>query len=880
MTRPLLSTKITLPPLGAAHIPRPRLLDAIALHPQSRLILLSAPAGFGKTSCLLEWVHALQASGTRVAWYALDAQDNDPARFAAYLRGAFLAALGDSPHLNGETAAHPEEVLTGIVNALAGDDRPVTLVLDDYHLITAPEVHAALGLALEHLPPNLRVAIGSRADPPLQLSRLRARGQVAEVRAADLRFNPAEIVRFFERALGLTPSAQHVGKLDRMSEGWAAALRLMTLSLDSAGQPVDDAAVERLLRRYSRAHQHIFDYFADEVFAQQDADARRFLLETGILNRLTPDLCAAVTGSCAAPLLLERLSRGGLFLIPLSDVEPVFRYHHLAEDFLRQRLRLEAPERFRDLHRAAAAWFEARGELPDAVRHALEAEDYALAAWLIEERAWEALTSRGEIMTILSWLPRFTEAFLADRPRLSLYFSRALYLTGDIERSAVYVALAQAALDAQPADAPDQVALRTIALNYQATLAAYQGRVSEARELVGRALPHRQAVDPLGQVRLVDTAGFVHYLTGDISEARRWYEEASALAQAIEHVYLTVDAEYYLAEIERSAGLLTPAQDRCERLLERYPRPVAPLSAMMIPLAAVVYERGDALRAEALLREAVAMTRRANMVDILWPACMQLAELLARTGRFDEALTFTRQSEAAVAGFRSPMMRAYVAASQARVLLLQRRLDEAGAWADAYTQAPPPPHTGVYEALTLARVRLAQDQPEQALAVLEPIRAQAVADGRHGHALEAALLAASALQRIGQGGAALDTLRGVLPVAQAGGYLRLFVDAGTPILRLLRALRDQGARDAYITRVIDAFDADAQPVHPAEAVTERERDVLRLLAQGATNQEIVDALVISLGTVKSHINHIMTKLDARNRTEAVARARALGILDP
>jgi LuxR family maltose regulon positive regulatory protein len=299
---------------------------------------------------------------------------------------------------------------------------------------------------------------------------------------------------------------------------------------------------------------------------------------------------------------------------------------------------------------------------------------------------------------------------------------------------------------------------------------------------------------------------------------------------------------------------------------------------MLIPLAAVHYERGNGLQAEALLRETVTLARRANMVDILWPACMHLAELLARSGRFDEAQTFARQSESVAAGFRSPMMHSIILAGYARICLLQRRLDDAVVWADDFERDVPPPYLAVSEYLTLARVRLAQDQPLAALAVLEQISARAQADGRRGHALEAAVLMAAALQRIDRIDAALDTLNSVLDIARGAGYVRLFVDAGPPILRLLRRIREQVTGDGYVAQLIEAFNADSQVVHPAEAVTERELDVLRLLAQGATNQEIVDALVISIGTVKSHINHIMTKLDARNRTEAVAKARSLGIL--
>ena len=875
-----LATKITLPPLQQGRISRLHLLQQMADRPGARLVLVCAPAGFGKTSCLIEWCHALREVGTRVAWYALDRQDNDPVRFATHLARAFrIAVEGLLPETRLADATDDlEAVAVEIVNNLARTGARCVLALDDYHLITAPAIHAALSLMLEHLPANAQIGISSRADPPVQLSRLRARGQVLELRAADLRFSRPEIDGFFQQALGVALSQSSIAHLNEISEGWAAALRLIALSLEATHEQVNDALIERTLNRFSTAQRYIFDYFADEVFAHQSDTVRRFLLDTCVLNELTPEVCSALAGG-GAPLILEQLARGDLFLIPLASSAPVYRYHHLVEDFLRQRLRLEDQERFEALHRTAAQWYETHSRPVEAVNHALTAGDHAYAAWLIEERAWEPLTSRGEIMTLLGWQPAFSSVQLRQHPRLCLYFSRALYLTGDIERSDAHLQLAVTALAELGDDVPGVASLRAIALNYQATLAGYRGQAAEGLTLVAQAAPYRSALDALGAVRLVNTTGYLYFLTGDLMAARATYEEALDHAQHIKHLYLTVDALYYLAQIDLLSGQLGRAQTRCQAFLDAHVDHIPPFSALLIPLAVVHYERNALPQAEALLRESIHLARRGNIPDTLWYASILLAEVQMARGRSDEAAALVGQAERIAAGFRSAVMQSLIGAVQARMWLRARRMDEALVWAERYAQQAPAGFLRAYEDLTLARVWLAHGQPESALRVLESVIQAARADGRQRHLIEAELLRAMASSALGEHRAAMGAFTAALEPAATEGYSRIFLAEGEPVIRLLRHAVDEGIAVESATRLLREAENASRRVHPADALTERERDVLRLLAQGASNQDIMQALVISLGTVKSHINHIMSKLDARNRTEAVARARSLGILE-
>ncbi len=881
MSITFLSTKIILPPLQTGHVYRQRLHHMMALRPDVRLVLISAPAGFGKTSCLLEWCHYLRGNGTQVIWYALDKQDNDPARFASHLGKSIQNAAkfaGDEFDILG-TMGSLDDIVSLVINELAANSQRYVLALDDYHLLTTQEIHVALSLMLEHLPPNIQLAIASRADPPLQLSRLRARGQIIELRASELRFNPSEIAGFFKQTLGVRPSATQIEHLDQVSEGWAAALRLMTLSLYDTRLNVDDAVIDRLLNRYSTTQQHIFDYFADEVFAQQPEATREFLLDTCVLNQLTPELCGVLTGNCAAPLILNRLAQGNLFLIPLSESQPIYRYYHLAEDFLRQRLQLENSARFYELHHTAAEWYEGHGDWVEAVQHALAAGDISYAAWLIEAHAWERLTSLGEIMTILGWLPLFPESILKQYPRLCLYFSRSLYLTGDLERSEVYIRFATETLGENGRDIQERQALKAIAANYQATLAAYRGDLSMAQVWVEQANALRDTVGDLDQVRIANTEAFLYYLRGDVPLARGAYVKALELAQNIQHHYLMLDANYYLAQIDLMAGELEAVRERCETLLAQYTTPIGPLSMIMLPLAQALFQHNQPVEAEVMLRNAIALARRSNIPDVLWYGNVILADMLMSRGKIAEAEACINASHARVRGYRSTMMFSFIGAAEARLMLRSGQVQAAVDWAIQYEQMAKVTYHQDYENLTLARVWLEQREYERTQVLLAQLIADAQPAGRVSTIIMGELLRALIHQALGEMDAALNALQRSLVLAYPHGFVRLFLTAGQPMIKLLQHALERSIIPEYVTSLLEiAARTDHTQQHPADTLTEREIEVLKHIALGASNQDIADTLVVSIGTVKSHIHHIMNKLNAQNRTEAVATARSLNIL--
>ncbi len=576
--------------------------------------------------------------------------------------------------------------------------------------------------------------------------------------------------------------------------------------------------------------------------------------------------------------MLSRLAADSLFIVPLSETEPLYRYHHLFAQYLRQHLEMADRMRYLHQHRRAAEWHTAHDNLVEAVAHALASQDLDFAAQLIESRAWEALTSRGEISTIMNWLACFTDDVLKGRPRLCLYFSRALYLSGDIERSEHFLQLATETLRKVESTIPNRQALQTIAFNYQATLAAYRGDLEAGLHWIKQANAQQQTVDALDRVRIANTNAFLHYLIGDVPAARSAYQAALEQAEQIQHHFLMLDAHYYLAQLDLLAGKLDSVEARCQGVLTRYHAKIGPLSALMLPLTAVYYQRNRIVEAETTLRDAIALARRTNIPDLLCFAHLTLAEILLARGEFTEAEASMVQAQSYARGFHSPMMTSVIGAAGAYLALCLGQIEAGMAWAATYQMTKDAGFYRDYEDLTLARIWLAQGELDQALSFLEQLIARTEAGGRLATAISAKFLQALAYQAKGDVNAALEVLEPVLRHAEGDGIIRLFLDAGLPARRLLRLAVERRIAADYAAYLLNVAAQNESAHHPANTLTEREIEVLGYMAAGASNQAIADRLVVSLGTVKSHIHHIMNKLDAQNRTEAVSKARSLHIL--
>jgi LuxR family maltose regulon positive regulatory protein len=950
----LLRTKLDVPPPRAHTLPRERLLALIPSAPETRLLLLSAPAGFGKTTLLATWSRALiEQRGTAVAWLALDESDNDPARFLAYLAAALAQALtpkgldGVTPAPIDPISATVETVLTQLVNAIAAIDREVVLVLDDYHLISAPAVHAAVAFLLEHLPNWACLAIGSRSDPPLPLARLRARRSLIELRTADLRFTPDEIQAFFAASnLALTPD--EVQAIGAYVEGWPAGVQLVALALHAApcewagevGRQPSDRPAGQVLGRLNGSEQHLFAYLADDVFERQPAHRKAFLLQTAILDRMCGSLCDAVLGvtmndECRtmnsatantnssfivhrssfddsySRLLLEEIEHANLFVMPLDGQRRWYRYHHLFRAFLCTRLDRESPIAVAELHRRASAWYEQNQLLPHAVEHALAAGEVARAAALIESSAI-AIVERGEYATLHRWLEQIPESILATRPALCLWAAWAALLAGEVARIEPPLRRAERAWQA----AHDDWKLGEVA-----HLRAHLARLRlDAAQTIAAA---QQALANLAEDELTLRAGSVlalgagQLLAGDLEAASATLADAFTQCQAHNFLGMLV-ALRCLGDLAAERGQLHAAAAKYQEVIALIgARALWERWAAAMRLGDLARERNDLDQALEILQPALTAAEQAGVAVYLPAGYMALARTLqARGDRTAAALILDRALHGAHL-LGSPAYARQIRAEQARLALAVGDLGAAQRW----QLELPPEFEGQLdaahevEALILARVLIAQGRQapggpalHAAHTILARLREDAAAHGRTRSLIELLALIALVDADTGHRDQALGVLQQALLLAMPEGYARIFLDEGAPMRLLIADCRSQIAQRkgsmeredsrpllAYIERLLTAFSdcrlqiADCRLSGKQSAIynlqsaiveplSERELEVLQLIASGASNQAIAAALVISIGTVKSHINHILGKLAACNRTEAVSRARALGLL--
>jgi LuxR family transcriptional regulator, maltose regulon positive regulatory protein len=901
----LLATKLHVPGLQPGFVPRPRLAEALGEGLARQLILVCAPAGFGKTAVLADWARR----GPRpVAWLSLDAGDNDPARFWRHAVAALDRARPGIAGRVGLLLGPPTSVsfvpmVTALVNELAdqsGED-DLLLVLDDYHLVSSEPVHASVGFLLEHRPPGLHLVLASRSDPPLPLARLRGRGQLAELRATELRFTFEEAAALLREAAGPGLPDAVAAALAARTEGWAAGLQLAGLSL--RGQ--SDAA--GFVAAFSGSNRYVLDYLADEVLAGQTEQVRGFLLETSLLERLSGELCDAVTGRTGSQALLEQVERAGLFLAPLDEVRGWWRYHHLFADLLRARLQQERPGQVAQLHRNAAAWCEGHGLADDAIRHAVAAGDMVWAARLIEQYFDAVYSLRGEGATLQLWLAALPAELVQARPRL-LVAQAWMAVAGGEAGSAEGLLDAAERAPAAAAEEPFEPSVgksASLLVSVPVRIALLRAGLAELRgDAEGAAAFASQALAGVGESEwLLASVARTHlaiaeWLHGRLAAAERAFASGSAGWQAAGQPTITAWRCYELSQVQRAQGRLDAAVRTCQQALEitappaRPPLPAA--GPAYVGLAGVAYERNELDTALRHVTEGIALCRQFVYAPPLAAGLATLAWIRQATGDPAgalEAIGEAMRAAPVLAGLLNP-----VPGQQARLLLAQGDLAGAARWtADRGLGADDEPdYPRERGHLVLARVLLAQHRPGQALALLNRLYAAALSQDRVGSVIEAGALRALALAASGEEADAVDTLAGVLTLACPQGYVRVFADEGAPMAallgRLVAAQRTEQAAARVplgcLSRLLQAFDGQrSAPGIPAAAVpgmveqlTARELEVLGLLAAGRSNQAIAAELVVALDTVKKHVTHVLDKLGAANRTEAVARARQLDLI--
>jgi ATP/maltotriose-dependent transcriptional regulator MalT len=909
----LLATKLHMPPLPPGFVVRSRLTGRLDEGLARRLILVCAPAGFGKTALLAAWAVAGQRP---VAWLSLDEGDNDPARFWRHVAAALEPARPGTGSRVGPLLGPPppqsfEGAVTALVNQLADAPAgPVLLVLDDYHLISSEQVHGSVRFLLEHLPPGLRLVLATRSDPPLRLGRLRARGELAELRVGDMRFTEGEAAALLrgpagDAAPGLTGAA--IEALTGKTEGWAAGLHLAGLSLQSH----DDAGA--FVAAFSGSHRYVLDYLAEEVLDRQDPQVRAFLLETSVLGRLSGELCDAVTGRSGGQAMLEWTERAGLFLVPLDEERRWWRYHHLFADLLQARLRQEYPERVTALHRAAAAWYADHGLADEAVRHAVAANEPSRAAALVEQH-FDAVYFTGENATVQRWLTGLPAETARSRPRLSLARAFLALTAGDVAGAEQAIA----ALEADPG--PDDGCFQSsvgpaasfitnvpaAAAIARAWLAYLRGDAEQMARFAAQAgaLLH-DGESLLSSIYRLNLA-LADWLRGRLADAEEGFAAGVAGWRAAGQQALAAQGHHYLGQIRRAQGNLDTALDAYRELLRITTpagRPQSPVAGIgHVGLAEVAYERGD-------------LTVARRELEAGLPLCRQISDRQALASGL-ATLAWIRQAEGDPAGARAAMAEAErcgpspaavgllnpVPAERARLALAQGDIPAAARWAQHQDVSADGELTYVRERdyLVLARVLVAQDQPGTALGLLSRLLAAARGQARTGSVIEITALRALALAASGDEPAATAELTAALALASAQRYVRVFADEGRPMAVLLARVaaaehdRQAAARQlplGYLAAVLRACgpadppaapgrDADAQTAVPGliDPLTTREMQVLRLVAAGVPNDRIAADLVITLDTVKKHMTHVLGKLGAANRTEAAARARQLGLI--
>ena len=922
MSTPILATKLYIPPPRSKAVLRPRLIERLneGLSSGCKLTLISASAGFGKTTLVSEWV---AGCGRPVVWLSLDEGDNDSTIFLTYLVAALQTLALRSPRRGSEVegimanigagvlgvlqSPQPpptESILTALINEITTIPDNFIFVLDDYHVIDAKAVDNALTFLLEHLPSQMHLVIATREDPHLPLSRLRVRGQLTELRAADLRFTPSEAAEFLNQVMGLNLSAEDIASLENRTEGWIASLQLAALSM----QGHQDAA--SFIKSFTGSHHFVLDYLIEEVLHQQSKNIQTFLLRTSILDRLCGFLCDAVLldPSTSGQETLAYLEHANLFIVHLDNERHWYRYHHLFADVLRMHLNAEQPDQVSALHRRASEWYEKNGSTDNAIRHALAAEDFERAATLIELAEPEMRRSRqGATVTELGWLKALPDELVHFRPVLSVAYAFALFGGGELGGVEPRLRDAERWLDTS-ADTAGMVVVDEeefrrlpgmIAL-LRAAQALARGDMPEAVKNARRVLDLAPEDAHLMLGGAASVLGLAAWASGDLEAARRMTADGMANVRRAGYISSAIGGSIVLADIQIVQGCLHEAMTTYERGLQWATEPGAPVQRgaadMYVGMSALHREHNDLETATQHLLTSQALGELAGMPQNPYRWCAAMARIQEAQGDLDGALDLLDQAERLYDGNFSPNVRP-VATQKTRVWVVQGRLGEALGWAreQGLSGKDELSYLREFDHITLARVLLARYQSDRAdgsvsavVGLLERLLKAAEEGGRKGSVIEILVLQAIAYHAQGDLPAALLPSKRALALAEPEGYVRMFLDEGSSMLQLLREASAREIMPDYTDKLLAAFESEKQksedkpdlpPAQPLiDPLSQRELKILQLIAQGLSNREIGERLFLALDTVKGHNRKIFNKLQVQSRTEAIARARELGLL--
>jgi LuxR family maltose regulon positive regulatory protein len=908
MPAPILATKLYVSPSQHGIVPRPRLIERLEEGLQSKLILICAPAGSGKTTLLGEWVAGFERPA---AWLSLDEGDSDPTRFLTYLIAALQTVEADIGEgvlgaLQSPQPPPTESILTALLNEIDAVQDDFVLVLDDYHVVDATAVDEALAFLLEHLPPRMHLVIATREDPHLPLARLRAGGQMDELRAADLRFTVSEASEFLEGMMGLSLSAEDIAALETRTEGWIAGLQLAAISMRGR----EDAT--SFIKSFAGSHHFVLDYLVEEVVGQQSEDVQAFLLRTSILDRLCGPLCDAVLidSSTSGQDTLEYLEHSNLFLVPLDDDRHWYRYHHLFAELLRQRLHQNGDESVAELHVRASRWFEDNGLETEAIHHALIAEDFERAAGLVE-MAWPAMDARFRAAAWLGWVKALPDELVRARPVLSVGYAWALLGGGELEAGEARLLDAERWLEAsadsgeRPEDPSsgmvvvDEGQFRFLPASIASARAYHAlafGDVPGTAEYARRALDLLPRGDHARRGQAAALLGLAHWTSGDLEAAHQALADAMANFRMAGNLHFAISGTYGLADIRIDQGRLRDAVGIYENALQLAGEQGEPAlrgtAELYMGLSGLYLERGDLEVARQLLLKSDELGEHAALPNWPYRRCVATARMAEAQGEFNDALDLLNEAQWLYHRTPVPDVRP-TAALKTRVWVAQGRLAEALDWAreQGLSAHDDLSYLREFEHITLARVLLARYENDgeersihEAMGLLERLLEAADEGGRTGRVIEILVLQALAHEAQGESPSALVPLERALTLAEPEGYVRVFVDEGRPMAQLLSEAAAHGMTPNYTGTLLAAFEAETRKGGDksysslVEPLSQREVEVLQLIAHGLSNREIGERLFLALDTVKGHNRRIFGKLSVGRRTEAVAKARSLGIL--
>ena len=906
---PILTTKLYIPPPRPGIVPRPRLVERLDEGLAPGVTLISAPAGFGKTTLVSEWIAGCKRP---VAWLSLDEGDNDSTRFLTYLVAALqtIAAnigAGALAVLHASQSQPPsiEPILTTLLNEISTIPDRFILVLDDTHVIDSKPVDQALAFLVEHQPARMHLVIATREDPPIPLARLRARGQLTELRAADLRFSPAEAAEFLNRMMGLNLKDTDIAALEGRTEGWIAGLQLAALSMqrrsDTAG----------FIRAFTGSHRFILDYLVEEVLRHQPEQIRSFLLQTALLDRFCARLCNAVTEREDGKDMLDILQRSNLFLIPLDDQRQWFRYHHLFAEVLQTYLREEQPALVSPLHRRASIWFE-QNDLPaDAIHHALQAKDLERAADLIE-RVWLFMDLNYQSAAWLGWAKALPDELIRARPVLSVGCAWALLGVGEIEASETRLRDAERWLepvDQQEANPStgmvvvDEAEFRSLPASIAAAR-AYRalalGDISGTKTYARQTLELVTADETVHHTQATALLGMAEYAEGDLPAAEKEFLKFQAIMWQANDIANAISITFILANIKLIQGRLREAVRAYRQSLQLAESRGASFflgaSDLHRGLSELLCEQGDLEAAAQLLQTARQLGEQGALTG--WPQRLCVAQARLQESQGDLAGALVLLAEAERLYVRNPLPERSLAALKARMWTRQGRLTEALSWVREQKLSPSDDLSYIteFEYLTLARVLITRHKIDRvegdltaALDLLERLLRAAQDGGRNGSVIEILILQSLAHQAQGNQPRALAAMERALALAEPEGYVRVFVDEGEP-MRLLIDKRSR-TRDhplgGYANKLLAAFTQPEETLKSAiplqkstmlEPLSDRELEVLKLLRSELSGPEIAQYLIVSLNTLRTHTKNIFNKLGVNNRRAAVRRAEELDLL--